>query len=166
MKNVITILCFVSSCIESDPCYNTYTGNATSYEFNPTSTSQNGISVDQSGYEVDLDYLDDLTDALELCLRDDLSDPEFKIKHECLNVKIAPNWVIHPDTKNDQVFECDIPGHEYCYGVVQDGNIIVVTPDLAAYPHETMHVVLGVADPIPKNLINCKVLDIRNEYAD
>lgn len=157
--------------------------NGTHYEVAANETTPAGISLDTSGYEIDLQKLDKLTDEVEICLHGifytyyDKSD--FWIDRSCLEVKIAPDWFTAPCPEQAQAFPCELnpslcgdPAKRlergcvetdyfkldgcYCAGLVQDGQVLVVTPNLAAYKHELLHVVLNADDPIPPPFDECE----------
>ncbi len=165
-------------------CYFMYgVKNGTHYETNIDVTTVSGISIDRSGYQIDLQKLDKLTDELELCLGDVYDAyyerKDFWIDRSCLNIKIAPDWFTAPCPDTPEVFPCELQpllcdykeerlergcaetdyfklDGCYCAGIIQDGNIIIVTPDLAAYKHELLHVLLDANDPIPPPFDQCE----------
>lgn len=131
--------------------YVNYGSDITAYVVRAESKTPSGIVVDTSGIPVDLESIDRLTRELEQCLR-------LTIDPDCLVVKIAPDWYVSECT-NTELFPCDFPKSWCdqirpadnpcpcnCAGVIQNGNIIIVTPNLRAYKHELIHVVSGLSD--------------------
>lgn len=141
----------VPRCVGSCENYRTNSVNITDYDVNMDVVSEEGIYVDRSDIEVDLGELDRLTREVEECLGK-------TINYWCLAVKIAPDSYVSECT-GTELFPCDFPENRCdkirppgedcpcnCTGVTQDGNIIVVTPNLGAYKHELIHIVAGLTD--------------------
>lgn len=147
----------------SPDCPSVYSRNITGYCYGEVfAVTASGIRVDDSGFDVDYDQLDGHIDALEQCLG-------VSIDRTCLRVKIAPDWFEMPceHTRGRQVFPCELgpadektrdrrgtceerayfdPNRLYCTGAVQDGHVMVVTPNLRTVRHEGIHVVRRTPD--------------------
>src|SRR3989338_4429134 len=126
--------------------------SATSYRFDANVTTAKGIEVDTSGQAVDLAAVDCIVDAFESCFRPTPPEaPSYRgqVDRGCVRVKIAPDWRLSTcGHQGKQIFPCDLRDYSdecraaaetecpcACAGVVQDFNMLVVTPDLAALSH-------------------------------
>jgi hypothetical protein len=119
--------------------YGSFGKPVTHYRVDPDETTPGGIRVDTSGFEVDLVRLDALTVELEACLVPILTDlAPFSIDRGGYDVKIPPDWF---EENGLQGFPCDYYGK--CAGVVQPQHDIIVPPNLAAYKHELIHLVIN-----------------------
>ncbi len=117
--------------------------NATDYDVSPNRRTPDGIDVDTSGKEIDLAEVDRLTSYLEDCAN-------IKIKRCGVTVKIAPDshWQecagreLFPCTTSELAQDCtELSCPCGCAGTVQYPATAVVTPNLAAYVHELIHIV-------------------------
>lgn len=152
-------------------CPKVNAGNATWYPFEPNRITKDGILVDDINIEADLDLLDSITQKLEKCVQVHSNQPEFFIEKGCIKVKIATGWFDSPCDNSKQVFQCSLPETWcsdksrvcqktwyfnpkkcYCHGTVQDGEVLVVTPNLAAYKEELIHWRFNLPDPLKKTL--------------
>jgi len=159
---------------DGDQCPVIYGSNITSYRFSTETETAGGVEIDTSGQEVDLAAVDCIVDALEACYAAKPAGGKAHLDNlprGCLRIKVAPDWHWNECRAGHQIFPCDLSYYETCRdrkpdpangvcacacaGVVQDGNIAVVTPDLAALSHELTHVVFGVYDPIPDEFKPC-----------
>ena len=140
---MLSIMIFVGC--DSAEGYNCFCRAITNYKVSASVQTSGGISVDSSGIDMDLNVLDSDADKTEICLG-------LSIDRDGFNVKIAPDWYVFQtdDGRSAQVFPCDLPpsycGNQtpcVCAGVVQPRHTIVVTPNLAAYRHELIHLVTG-----------------------
>jgi len=155
-----------TSCGEAKDCPYIYGQSITALKFKTDYTTPNGVSVDNSGFDVDLQAVDCVIDAADECLRD-IGVLNRSVDRTCLQVLVAPDSHENPCVAGHQVFSCDLsyypecrPGVERecpcaCAGVVQDGDIMVTTPDLAALAHEYTHVATGLFDPFSKEVSYC-----------
>lgn len=164
-----TILIFsVISCY--DDCPRIFGKNITSYSYKPNKTTPKGYRIDTNDQEVDLVSIDCIIETMKTCfmskgnLENEFETPD----PECLKIVIADDW-FHPINKetgevleNIQIFPCDLPGAQGCAGVVQNNQIIIVTPDLAALGHELIHVQTGEADPFPDSFEPCDGIRAEN----
>ena len=141
----------VPNCIGECEDYYSDSRNITSYKANYDLVTNRGLLVDTSGLPVSAEALDAKLSELEDCLGRE-------ILGQCIGVKIAPDSYISECTLTE-LFPCDFPEDRCaairppgvdcpcnCAGVIQDENIIVVTPNLAAFKHELLHVIYGVTD--------------------
>lgn len=135
---------------DSDGGYQCYCRSLTDYDVSPSVRTPDGIGVDPSGMDIDLDAIDQDTRDLETCL-------ELSINRSGFNIKVAPDWFVPTEKPNAQVFPCDILPSQcgnkpmcYCYGVVQPRHTVVITPNLAAYRHELIHLVTNTGHDNPQ----------------
>lgn len=167
MKVLLFLSSIILACGSSRPCedntghspvctgecsdYYSDSKNITSYEVDYDLITNRGLLVDTSGLPVSSEALDAKLLELEDCLGRE-------ILGQCIGVKIAPDNYISECT-GTELFPCDFPENRCeeirspgetcpcnCAGVIQDGNIVVVTPNLAAFKHELIHVVTGLSD--------------------
>jgi len=147
----------------NDDCPRVYGKNITNYSYKPHDITPKGYQIDTNNQEVDLAAIDCIIKATEDCfLATDTPNNEFKITDpECLKIIIADDW-FHPINKetgeileNVQIFPCDLPGAQGCAGVIQNNQIIIVPPSLAALSHELTHVQTGETDPFPESFQPC-----------
>ncbi len=143
-----------------------YGQSITALDFQPDARTPAGISVAANGSAIDLQAVDCVIDAAETCLQDS-GVLKRSVDRSCLQVLVAPDSHENPCVAGHQVFACDLsyypdcrPGVERecpcaCAGVVQDGNIMVVTPNLAALAHEFTHVATGLFDPFSAEVSHC-----------
>ena len=167
------VLLTILACRPTPPYYS-QSRSITEYDFDPCTVTEGGTEIDTSGFPIDIQEVDRKTDELELCLKEALNDEDFTIDKTRLNVKIAPDSFVAPCTDPVEIFPCGLPVCErnpergcsiteeftehgcYCAGVVQNGYILVVTPNLAAYKHEALHVILQIHDPFPAEFSACE----------
>lgn len=160
-----------------DTCYRVLTRSITNYQFRENVVSNGGIRLDTSGYEVDIDLLDRLVGDTESCLKEQTKKRRFAITKQCLQVKIADDWFRASCAGQPQAFPCAIPDDVcaeakakrgaceqtpqfdpdkcYCGGTIQNGDTLIVTPNLATLAHELVHLVTQAPDPIPQSLAGC-----------
>lgn len=106
-----------------------------------------GIAVDAAGSSVDLAEIDRLTTQVTRCLND-LGAYRGSVRACGMRVMVAPDWRFQ-ECAGRQLYTCESPEFEAgcenqlcpcgCAGHVQYPGIVVVTPDLAAYKHELVH---------------------------
>lgn len=141
----------IPQCAGECESYYSDSKNITSYSVSYDLVTNRGLLVDTGGEPVSAEALDEKLMELEDCLGRE-------ILGQCIGVKIAPDSYISECT-GAELFPCDFPEDRCaairppgmdcpcnCTGVVQDGNIVVVTPNLAAFKHELIHVVTGLND--------------------
>ncbi len=157
----VFVLLYPVGCSDK-PDYKCRCARITNYEVSSTTITPDGIEVDASGLDpdvvIDLDFLDEETSTLEWCL-------DVPINRAGFVVKIAPDWHTSSCSGN-QVFPCNIPPSQCsgtnpncpcaCGGAVQPSNIIVVTPNLATYRHELIHLVANTADHNDPRFAHCE----------
>lgn len=145
--SILAALLIILAACSNKPTYDCFCPNITHYKVRPNTTTPKGINVDTSEMEIELAILDQETSALEQCLGITIDRPS-------VVVKIAPDWRISPCT-GAELFPCSLepsvcfgsqpqPDPECpcaCGGAVQPPNVIVLTPNLAAYRHELIHLV-------------------------
>jgi len=159
LKNLILLLSALLflGCFPEPPYYNC-NGDEKGYcissyqqvdeDFSQTAVTEKGIRVDTSGNDVDLAALDRLVDEFELC------NGDVTVDRTGFKVKIASGWYVSECTGN-QKFDCEFQGGAPpsttgcsvgCAGSVIKGNLVVVTPNLAALKHELTHLVFDIED--------------------
>jgi hypothetical protein len=172
MKNygligIATATLIAMGCDPPEPgCPAIWAQNITAYAFQADAATASGITVDTGGQTVDLSAVECIVSATEACLNAKMNQGVDTgryagyIDRSCVTVKIAPDWYGHPGS---QGFPCALEGYPICSedgycdcaGTVQDGSLLVVTPNLAALAHELTHVVTGFYDPIPPSINEC-----------
>lgn len=149
MMSSFAVLLLCLGCSDN-PGYNCRCKNLTNYEVNANTTTPNGIEIDTSGFNLDLDAIDHATNDLEICLK-------LSIDNNGFNIKVAPDWFVPTEKPDAQAFPCDLPSSQcgnkpvcVCYGVVQPLRTVVITPNLAAYRHELIHLVTNTGHDNPQ----------------
>jgi hypothetical protein len=159
---------------DGDQCPAIYGSNITNYKVRGETETAGGVKIDVSGQDIDLAAVDCIVDALEACYAAKPAGSQAHLDglpRGCLQIKVAQDWYWNECRDGHQIFPCDLSYYETCRnrvpdpangvcacacaGVIQDGNVAVVTPDLAALSHELTHVVFGVYDPIPDEFKPC-----------
>ena len=150
---LLTVVLLITACY--DDCPRIYGKNITSYGYHPDATTTNGYRIDTNGQRVDLTAIDAIIQETTECFAT-LGVPDFEPPDpSCVKIVIADDWFHPADNPTVQIFPCDLPNAQGCVGVIQNNQIMIVTPDLAALAHELTHVQTGAGDPFPENWRQC-----------
>lgn len=172
------------ACSTTDHCYQEYGfGQFTSYEVNVNAYTPLGIGVDDPKHELDPEQIDQTVKNVVACVANiadsGFTDEEFtkgecyikiidaEIKH-CLVVKVPPDWSTSK-CSGEQVFPCatgDFRCAEkglspsetcpcMCRGIIQDGDVVLITPNLRLLPGTLTTLFTGCLSPWVGRLAEC-----------
>lgn len=136
-----------------EPCYYNSYLSITEYEEDIDLQTAKGIQVTSNNQEIDLIEIDRQVDALENCLNQ-------SIRRECFRILVAPDWYISK-CSGQELFPCRMPIKVCedkdiiiteecpcnCRAIIQDENIIIVTPNLYLLRAELARMVTGINNP-------------------
>ncbi len=178
-------LVFLTNCPGHDTCYTDYGfSNFTSYTISVTTrTPIYAIGIDDPKHELDLGRIDQTVRNVSECVLaiadGGFSEEEF-IQGECytriidpaikscMTIKVAPDWHISP-CSGEQLFSCDIGTFRCeqkglipdpkcpcsCRGIIQDGDVVIITPNMRLLPATLTTLMTGCLSPWVGRLAAC-----------
>ncbi len=156
------------------------------YDVKPDVVTEAGVSVDTSGLKLDTaDLLDRQLEEVEQCLAEtfpggklpesmlnncDSTHFPLPIAHECLEVKVAPDWIPSLNDPDQQLLRapgdvnicvakgaCATAEECQCHlrSGIQDNHTIVVTPTFYLFKASLVRLVTGCNNPWIQGLEKC-----------
>lgn len=176
----LTVFLLILSCAP-EPCYQYRIQNYTNFPVSSL-TLNNGILFDDPKHELNYNDVIILNNKVLDCL---INLPKLSVNElsnascqgafdltikSCLIVKV-PTWH-HSVCTNEELFECSVgnqpcydkgqvPTAEcpcYCRAMIQDGNVLLTTPNLKLYPAYLTTLLTGCTNPWTEHLAVCSNL--------